>query len=235
MYFVFDTETSGLPRGRQPSFRDDDAYATCRIVSIAWQILSSEFEVMEEDYFLIKPVDFTIPQDAINIHGITNEYAIEHGHEFATKIDTIWEALQKCTHLVGHNISFDFGVLLHELSIHQHPMHQHPQAKAAINKLFEMQRVCTMLTGKRYIKMKKFPKLIELHAHLFDGAQLEGAHNAQVDTNCCVKCFKYMMEKPLTDYVVAVAVAAEADVVKPEPVAASAHTQEPSELKQDIV
>lgn len=202
MYFVFDTETSGLPRGRQPNFRDDDAYATCRIVSIAWQILSPTFEVMEEEYFLIKPINFTIPQDAINIHGITNEYAQEHGHEFATKIEIIWEALQKCTHLVGHNISFDFGVLLHELSMHR----SHSMGKASINKLFEMQRVCTMLTGKRYIKMKKFPKLIELHAHLFDGAQLEGAHNAQVDTNCCVKCFKYMMEKPLTAVAVAAAV-----------------------------
>jgi DNA polymerase III epsilon subunit-like protein len=227
MYFVFDTETSGLPKGRQPSYKDNDAYKSCRIVSIAWTILSSAptYEKIDHGYFVIKPRDFKIPKEATAIHGITNEYAHENGHDFATILENLWSSLSKCSHLVAHNTSFDFGVLLHELSLQRGLA-----GRQLINKLFSMERVCTMLQGKKHMKVKKFPKLIELYAHLFDGALLQGAHNAQVDTDCCADCFRELQKANVVvdaaDAVVAavavavVAVVVDVDVTAVDAVAA---------------
>ena len=181
MYFVFDTETSGLPKARMPNFRDADAYSTCRIVSIAWTVLDTDFKVKSKGYFLVKPLDFVIPESATAIHGITNEQALNSGYVFRDVLKTIRNDLIECNELVAHNLSFDFGVLLHEC----HRL----KDEHMINLLFKMERKCTMLIGKKQLALKKMPRLGELYAALYPGKVLEGAHNAVVDTDCCVDCF----------------------------------------------
>ncbi len=175
-----------------PSYRDDEAYKTCRIVSIAWTLLGAgpTYEKIGYGYHVIKPRDFKIPKEATDIHGITNEYANENGVDFSSILEHMWKDMSKCSHLVAHNISFDFGVVLHELSLQRGIA-----GRQMINKMFSMDRICTMLQGKKHMKVKKFPKLIELYAHMFNGALLQGAHNAQVDTDCCADCYREMQKQ----------------------------------------
>lgn len=181
MYFIFDTETSGLPKKRMANYKDTDAYSTCRIVSIAWVVLGTDLEQVSRGTFLVKPKDFIIPESATAIHGITNEEAYNNGYSMTDVVQVLRDDLLKCTHLVAHNISFDFGVLLHEC--------HRIKDVVLVDYLFKMTRECTMQLGKKQLGLKKMPRLAELYSALFNGKELVGAHNAVVDTDCCVECY----------------------------------------------
>lgn len=182
MYFVFDTETSGLPRKRNADFMDDDAYASCRIVSIAWIVLSESFDLVTKGYFVIKPAPgVEISKGSIGIHGITNEIAHETGYELAEVVKTFKADIKRCTHIVAHNISFDYGVLMHELFL--------LKEDDLIRHLKGMCKTCTMLKGKQYLNAKKWPKLGELYAILFEGKVIKDAHHAMADASACADCF----------------------------------------------
>ena len=186
--FIFDTETSGLPTGgRFPSYKDNEAYSTCRIVSICWIVLNTDLEEEECKYFLIKPDGFVIPQSAINIHGITNEEASTNGVPVESIVDDLISSLESCDNLVGHNISFDFGVLLNEM--YRLNMHD------VISRLFSMERICTMKRGKEVMNIKKWPKLTALYEFLTE-KEMIGAHNAQADTEACSVCYRIMYKIP---------------------------------------
>lgn len=190
MYFIFDTETSGLPKKRNADFMDDDSYSTCRMVSMAWIVLSESMEVETKGYFVIKPSPgMVISQGSINVHGITNEIARDTGYDFADVVKAFKADIERCTHLVAHNICFDYGVLMHELHcVNNVDMVEHVK---------RMGRICTMIKGKIYLGAKKWPRLAELYATLFDGAVIENAHNALVDAAACADCFRVIMPRPV--------------------------------------
>jgi DNA polymerase III epsilon subunit-like protein len=202
MYFIFDLETSGLPRSTVMSssttrrsasqssrtFRSLDAYDSCRIVSMAWIVLDQNFEEIERYYSVVKPKGFEIPQDAVDIHGITNEIAKETGEDIEILICLLTSAIytNDCTTLVAHNISFDFNALLSEM--------YRINYKDIINKFFSMERFCTMWKGRKHFELNKAPKLVELYK-LCTFKELQGAHNALHDTEACAECFK-IISKP---------------------------------------
>jgi DNA polymerase III epsilon subunit-like protein len=71
---IFDTETTGLPKARLPSSRGPNNWP--HIVSISWVILDAHTnKVVDIRSFVIKPRNWTIPEDSIKIHGITQEKA----------------------------------------------------------------------------------------------------------------------------------------------------------------
>jgi hypothetical protein len=72
---VFDTETTGLPKSRKDAKEEPNNWP--HLVSISWVVLDSEnmFAITKQRNYIIKPVDWVIPEDSIKIHGITNEEA----------------------------------------------------------------------------------------------------------------------------------------------------------------
>ena len=180
MYFLWDTETTGLPKTRQPNYKDLDAYVDCRLVSICWIILDENYETVSTKYHVIKPNGFIIPEDATKIHGITHDFATETGVPLTDILPDMLIDLKKCTTLVAHNLSFDFGVMLSEF-------HRYGK-RDMINNFFRQTRYCTMFNGRTILGLKKVPTLSSLYETL-TGTVMVGAHNAQVDTECCAKCF----------------------------------------------
>jgi len=82
-YIAFDFETSGLPKGRKPITPDTiGQYDTCRAVSLSAARFSSRGRLMDTFDAIIQPIDFTISQGSIDIHGITQEYAMCKGRPF---------------------------------------------------------------------------------------------------------------------------------------------------------
>jgi hypothetical protein len=73
------------------------------------------------------------------------------------------------------------------------PMHE---------KVRNIDRYCTMrksinlcnilVANDRGDTRRKFPKLVELHKHLFDGETPANLHNAMVDVEACLKCYLKM-------------------------------------------
>ena len=76
----FDTETTGLPKRRNSNaLESDDNWP--EIVSVAWAVYERDGTLVKKCYSLIKPDGWTIPEDSIKIHGITEEKAHAEGRD----------------------------------------------------------------------------------------------------------------------------------------------------------
>lgn len=175
---VFDTETTGLSNNDH-------------IVSICWIIYSNGNEI-DRKYYIIKPVGFTIPQIASDIHGITNDIAHCYGVNILPVLNEFNDCINRVNLLVAHNISFDHRMIKQEM-------------KRNNLKIAECKTYCTMKTGKYITNIKKtnrfgeyikYPKLIELYQHLFNES-FTGQHNAIEDTIACAKCYFKMNNIPM--------------------------------------
>jgi DNA polymerase-3 subunit epsilon len=100
---IFDTETSGV---------DPESD---RIVSAFFGILSEDGNLEEAHDYLIAPDGWEIPQGAIDVHGITNEYARENGddeYKVLRKIyvDIVTRCVDERIPLCGHNLVYDLTI-----------------------------------------------------------------------------------------------------------------------------
>lgn len=193
MQLFFDVETTGLPSRRGATYREVDVWP--RIVSISWAFASRADRVVAHRSAIIQPDGFTIPSGAERVHGISTEMALRNGR----RLDEVLEELAAdiSAHvpfqLVAHNMDFDRNVLLAEL-VRASRM---PQARKLLRALESLPTFCTMLSSINLCRLPgyygdyKWPKLEELHQHLF-GATFAGAHDAAADVLACVRCYYAM-------------------------------------------
>ena len=204
----FDTETNGLP----PKY---DPYLTSqpRIVQLSWVVADENKKKKKKCGYLIKPVDFDIPEDAVKVHGITKMKAMRDGVLIQEALSLFLTDLAKCNALVGHNVSYDIQVLRGELE----------RFKIA-NVVQELPYYCTMRLSVDYCKIPteaayirnfsqyisyslrhpheykyKFPKLLELYEFLFD-ERFDNAHDANADVEATVKCFYELLKRKIFMY-----------------------------------
>lgn len=136
---------------------------------------------ISEKCFIIKPEGFNIPADAVKIHGISTERAIE-GMELKSVLREFSDIAERSNYLVPHNISFDEKILGAELLRNR-----------MINCVLAKKKICTMQSTTNFCKIPgpygyKWPSLQELHYKLFRETFIE-AHDALVDINATAKCF----------------------------------------------
>lgn len=180
MLLFFDTETSGLPRSHKAPATDLDNWP--RMVQLAWHLIDLDGNRQEAFEAIISPEDFSIPQEAAQVHGITNERAKVEGQPLSEVLHRFLISLREADTLIAHNIAFDENVVGAELLRCFLP-----------NPLPSFQRQCTMLASTELCALPgrygpKWPKLEELHNFLF-GSGFGGAHNALVDVEATVRCF----------------------------------------------
>jgi len=180
MYLFFDIETTGLPGARNASIKDLDNWP--RIVQLACLQYDNNQNLVSEENHIIKPEGFTIPRDAVRVHGITTERALKLGINLETTLQKFAELISESEIIIAHNIDFDAKIIGAEF------------LRAGINTvLFNKQRFCTMKTTTELCKIDgpygyKWPKLSELYYHLFKN-KIEDTHDAAVDVKACVECF----------------------------------------------
>lgn len=200
MYFVFDTETSGLPtftkwRGYFDP-RDLSKYNSSRIVQISWRILDQALELIEKQTYVIKPDNFIIPQSSIDIHHITNEKAHQEGVPLSQVLDEVRTKCPLMKMIVAHNVYFDVNVLKSEC-------HRYGYDDIA-KSIDKANKYCTMAKAKEKLNLSKNPKLSELY-NILCNEQMKNAHDAEFDTYYCCQCFEALMFIPNTDPEVSIA------------------------------
>ncbi len=188
MYFFFDTETTGLPKKWNSSYKHVNKWP--RMVQIAFLLVDENGSILESGNYLIKPNDFKIPKKATKIHGITTDFAINNGFELKAVLKIIDKSLRKSESIVGHNVRFDVNVLGAEF-------HRSKMQNPCIFK----NELCTMRLTKDYCALGvspnfKWPTLSELYYKLFD-KYLSRTHNAFDDIESTAKCFWELIEKNL--------------------------------------
>jgi DNA polymerase III epsilon subunit-like protein len=177
----FDIETTGLIKRWKAELTDFDNFPD--IVEIAWKIFNSNKKLISADSHLIKPYGFIIPDDAIEIHGITNEYANQHGEEIDVVLNKLSLTITKLKPtLVAHNIEYDSKVLSSSF------------LKRGFNDpLIDAEKVCTMKTSSEYFRTSRYLKLEELHYTLFS-LKIIKCHRAVYDLDALVECYFRLSE-----------------------------------------
>lgn len=180
MYLFFDTETTGLPKSWKAPVTDLDNWP--RMIQLAYLLADADGNKLAAGDDIIKPVGFTIPDDAAKIHGISTERALKEGRDLRVVLTEFRQALGLTECLVAHNISFDEKILGAEFLRNNMP-----------DVIPSKKRICTMNSSTAYCAIpgpygNKWPKLAELHQKLFQ-AGFDGAHNAAADIAATAKCF----------------------------------------------
>jgi DNA polymerase-3 subunit alpha len=188
MKLIFDIETSGLPKmikKNYPNPEDLDSFNSARIVSIAWVLVNDENDIIQQEYYIIKPDNFTSPDYVTKIHGITTEYAHKHGIPINEMFKRIEKVIEKTNCVLSYNINFDYNILKSELIRYNQ--------NEIVKKLDENQRTCIMIMSQNHMSSKYYPKLCDAYKYIFNENMIN-AHNAMDDTINCYKIYKVLDE-----------------------------------------
>ena len=190
---VIDTETTGFLQSRAPL--DDPGQP--HIVQLAAQLCDDAGAILAGFSFIVDPGikhGIRIPQQAADIHGITEARAAEFGVPLGFALETFARLYQRADLLVAHNIAFDRGVI--DVAITRH--------RGTAANLLSKPLFCTMAAAApivnlpptpkmlaKGIRKPKAPKLEEAVRHFF-GEDLDGAHDAMVDVIACRRVYFHL-------------------------------------------
>ena len=181
---VFDTETTGLPPKNRQCM---DPAQWPHIVQLSYLIYDTDADKIQDfkDVIISLGTHIPLPDEAIAIHGITRELSLSKGVDIRIVLFDFKTALMQCGKCVAHNLEFDTNMLQMEARRNQISLH-FPSS------------YCTMRVGTNLCKLPspygtgyKWPKLLELHEHLFQRVP-KNAHNSKIDTIVTLRCY-YML------------------------------------------
>ena len=188
---VFDTETTGLPEGRNPSIRETTKWP--HMVQLSYIVFDTDYDMIIEcvDKIVKVPDRVAISEESITLHGISKDISNKKGHGIKFVLNNFNKHLQNADVVVGHNVSFDKRIIMVE-SIRNY-MSQY-FTKNGIRK----PEFCTMKNGVDLCKIEaisregekyfKYPNLGELYNNLFD-SKPKNVHNSMIDIILCLRCY----------------------------------------------
>ena len=189
--FVFDTETSGLPKERNPSIYDTDKWP--HIMQISYSIYNTETGELEEIYDAYIRLNTWVIVDPVSegIHGITREIMEAKGVPIQEALIRVRDALSKVDICVGHNVSFDKRMIMVECIRLKKAQYftrfgvRKPEycTMKTTTELCAIEKI-NMTTGEKYFK---YPNLSELHEKIF-GNKPKGTHDSMADILICLRC-----------------------------------------------
>lgn len=190
----FDTETTGIPD--RAAKWDVDFMEYPHVVQMAW------IHGCKVENHIIRPDGWTIPDETVEIHGITTEYAMEHGEPFAAVVDMFIQDCHDAGLICGHNIHFDTGIV--KANILRELGHEYYDANDVETALFKGKRIDTMRSTMKWVDARfasgrlKFPNLGELYARCFPGETFP-AHDALEDCKAVARCLPVILENGLVE------------------------------------
>lgn len=188
---VFDTETTGLPEGNNPSIRETKKWPY--MVQLSYIVYDTDYDMLVEciDEIIKIPERITISEESISLHGISKDISRQKGKQIKNVLNEFNKHLLEADIVVGHNISFDKRIIMVE-SIRNY-MRQY-FTRNGIRK----QEYCTMKNSVELCKIEaisrkgekylKYPNLGELYNKLFD-SKPKNVHNSMIDVILCLRCY----------------------------------------------
>ena len=190
----FDTETTGIP-DRSAKW-DTDFADYPHVVQMAW------IHGCKVENHIIRPDGWEIPDDTVAVHGITTEYALEHGESFAAVVDMFIQDCHDAGLICGHNIHFDTGIV--KANILRELGREYYDANDVETALYKGKRIDTMRPTMKWVDARmangrlKFPNLSELYSRCFPGETFP-AHNAIEDVKAVARCLPVILELGLVE------------------------------------
>ena len=174
---VFDTETTGLPEGRNPSIKETKKWP--HMIQLSYILYDTDANSILEcvDEIVKLDPDVTISEESISLHGISRDISNTKGKSIVYILNQFNKCLKKADKVVGHNISFDKSIIGVE------------SIRNLDGNLFNTYTGNNYCTMKRSMKLcKKWAKLSYLHEKLFNQTP-NNLHNSLIDVFVCFRCF----------------------------------------------
>lgn len=174
-----DTETTGIPIWKEPSEGDNQPH----LVQVAAELVDNESrEVMNSMDVIVRPDGWIIPEETIELHGITEKIASVQGIPEKEAVQMLLDMHGKASLRIAHNKTFDERLVRIALKRYYDDLDSEELQPSNIWKAGE--GFCTMWKTRKALGLKKPPKLAEAY-ELLTGKKLENAHNAMADTQAC--------------------------------------------------
>lgn len=190
----FDTETTGIP---DRSFKWDTDYAQYpHVVQLAW------IHGCKVESHIIKPDGWEIPDETVEIHGISMEKAMTEGEPFAVVVDKFITDCLDAGLICGHNIHFDTAII--KANILRELGREYYDANDVESALYKGKRIDTMRPTMKWVDARmangrlKFPNLTELYSRCFPG-QTFPAHDALEDAKAVARCLPVILAMNLVE------------------------------------
>lgn len=175
----FDTETTGLPVWSVPSGSEEQPH----MVQLAAMLVDSETkEVLDSMDVIIKPDGWVIPQETIDVHGITNEHAMEYGIPEKEALQMFLDMYDQSNLRIAHNTTFDNRII--RIALKRYFPNLIPDEVWKDKNAY----YCTLINFRKLIGGKKGHTLEEAYKY-FTEEDMENAHNALADTQACMAVY----------------------------------------------
>ena len=192
MILFFDTETTGFFQDRLPINHPDQPY----IVQLAAELTDDDGGPIAGFSFIVDPGvsdGVFIPDRASDVHGITNERAVQFGVSAEFALSAFTHLYQRADIVCAHNIKFDRGVM--EAAIARHYGKVLPLRKTLFCTMEAASPIVDLPPTERMLAAgftkPKPPKLEECIKHFFN-EELDGAHDAMIDVRACRRVYFHL-------------------------------------------
>ncbi len=180
---IFDTETTGMVKWKQPP----EAPGQPHLIQLALLLVDTrDWKFMGRYASLVQlPEGASIEPEAYKAHGISEQECKEFGIAPIVACSLFNQMCMRADVIVAHNMSFDQTVMLASL----YRVGNKPE------RMSDKRLICTKDESTPVLKLPgkygdyKWPTLAEAYTH-YTGRELEGAHDALVDTEACLEVFK---------------------------------------------
>jgi DNA polymerase-3 subunit epsilon len=207
---VFDVETTGLiprqVRGALSPIPITEYPYIIQFSFVLYDMIDKRLVQMYDSYIKI-PELVAIPPVVTELTGIYKLMCQNSNRSIIDALTAFTEAYKICDCAVAHNLDFDQEMIMIELERNRAEITtRSPQCFTLFSPVFErfrnIEKYCTMKKGTDICNIvvadngkpprKKWPKLSELYACLFNGEKVEGLHNSIVDVKACLRCYLKM-------------------------------------------
>lgn len=182
-----DTETTGMLRFG-PEHPADAEYQP-RMCQLGMLLLSPTFEVIERYEGIIKPDGWTVPDDAVAIHGLTTEICAARGVPVAEALAAFERFHAQCEEIIVFSPTFDLKILRGEIRRNNPAANDHYAERPVVDVMRAVSSHCKLPLKKG--KGFKLPKLKEA-CEILLGIQHDRAHDAMADIERTVDLFRWL-------------------------------------------
>ena len=200
---IFDTETTGLPP-KSKTLKNEELHLWPHVVQFSYIVYDTSTHRIIKIKDDIIHIPIVMCQEVIDIHGITNEMAKASTCHVEDSLQEFYADYLKVDQLIAHNFQFDWNMIqieLMRLAIRENTQNERDFYISILKNIQEIsieKFYCTMTNSTAICDLKtrskfgkefvKFPKLSELHYHLF-GVVPRNLHNSLNDVVICLRCY----------------------------------------------